>query len=304
MEVDWSYKGATGPACWGSLSPAWQVADFGGQQSPVDLPAPNASAKAQGRGNGEGEGRGSAAFELSTRVVEGQIVNTGLTVRVDNTCASELVVDGRRFEQIQFHFHSPAEHTVAGVRHALELHLVHQAVPGQGPGPALAVVAVLFELGSPNPFVGRVFDSIPEEEDAPQPLRDISFESIGLNGHCIRYDGSLTTPPCSEGVHWCVLHETGTVSPSQLAQFKRAVPFDNYRPAQPLKGRSVDTCVCSRVHFSDAADDNDEMVVEATSVTHKVVAAGRKARTSVGRLAARRLSFASNMNMSDTRSPL
>lgn len=224
-------------------------------QSPVALPAiedVDAPAKTS-----------LSKFALETKPLAATIVNKANTVRVDVAAGSFLMVEGRTYEMVQFHFHTPAEHTVGGHRHALELHLVHSAVEGNSGGPPLAVVAVLFQLGEePNPFVQRVFDHIPEEmteEDEPRVLVDnVSFDGVNFGGTCFRYSGSLTTPPYSENVLWCVQHEVHTVTAAQVAMFDTFVPFDNYRPLQELDGRLIHVCNCAHTDMVAVQRDENE----------------------------------------------
>mmetsp|Transcript_9660 Transcript_9660/g.15851 ORF Transcript_9660/g.15851 Transcript_9660/m.15851 type:complete len:246 (+) Transcript_9660:74-811(+) len=236
--LEWDY-GAKGPSEWGSLKEDWAVSDSGRKQSPVDLPAGNEN---------ESESKGDSRVDVVLRVrdpVKGSIIANGVNVMVNTLAGTTVNIRGRVFELVQFHFHSPAEHTIQGTRHALELHLVHKAVDGQGPGHQLAVVGILFEEGKPNSFLETIFGNIPSTKFEENPLMNlVNYSGLDLEGACNRYSGSLTTPPCTETVEWIVLKTIHTCSASQIEQYKKAVPFDNYRPVQPLNDRAIHSCGC------------------------------------------------------------
>ncbi|XP_022743927.1 alpha carbonic anhydrase 4-like [Durio zibethinus] len=136
------------------------------------------------------------------------------------------------------HWHSPAEHTLNGIKYELEIHIVHRSAQNQ-----IAVVAILYRYGSPDPFIDRLFGSLKNLTTEDRPLGSVNPESIDFPGrNYYRYKGSLTTPPCSEGVVWTVFQQVKTVSHSQVDALKRVLPpqnRNNARPTQPLNGRPV-----------------------------------------------------------------
>jgi carbonic anhydrase len=164
------------------------------------------------------------------------IVNNGHTVQVNYLPGSTLTVDGRAFELKQFHFHSPSENTLAGKSFPLEAHLVHADKEGN-----LAVVALFFSEGAANPFLAKLWDKMPGKKD------DKSALGAGLNVLSLlpadrdyyRFNGSLTTPPCTEGVRWLVMKKAATISKAQVDQFVKAVGHTNNRPVQPVNARPV-----------------------------------------------------------------
>ena len=164
------------------------------------------------------------------------IQNNGHTVQVDYAPGSTLTIDGKAFVLTQFHFHTPSENTFNGKRFPLEGHLVHADKDGN-----LAVVAVMFEDGAPNPLLASLWEAMPAKAGEKRPL------PAGVNAAALlpaersyyRFEGSLTTPPCSEGVRWLVLKSPVSASRAQVQQFAAALPGPNNRPVQPLNARVV-----------------------------------------------------------------
>lgn len=217
----WSYSGETGPSHWGSLSPDCATCSNGQSQSPINLVAtseidlPN------------------IAFTYSVSPIE--VVNNGHTVQVNYAPGSYIQLDGRRYDLVQFHFHSPSEHTIGGKPAAMEMHLVHKAADGK-----LAVVGVMLVEGAHNPAFDPLWAHLPKAK-APASRPGTSIDAAALlpaDQRTFRYDGSLTTPPCSEQVKWSVFVTPVTLSPAQIARY-RAIFSGTNRPVQPVNGRSV-----------------------------------------------------------------
>ncbi len=219
-DVDWSYEGDTGPGRWERLDQSFAACGTGKRQSPIDL-APGA-AMVPGR------------MDLSWRAFPLEVVNTGHTIQANAAPGSSMVLEGRRFELTQFHFHHPAEHTVGGSRHAMEVHFVHRAAEGD-----LGVVGAFLSEGAANSVVAALWEDLP----APGGRRTGTslVDPAGLlpeRRAYFRYEGSLTTPPCSEIVSWVVMMDPIAVSRSQIDAFGRIYP-SNARPVQPLNTRPV-----------------------------------------------------------------
>jgi carbonic anhydrase len=228
--VHWDYYTDGGAEAWGSLmepgSDALAFPDCNlSQQSPIDVPrrAPV-----------------STELRLDYRPTPLVVVNNGHTVEVTYAPGSTLSFDGKTYALRQFHFHSPSEHLVHGQDSPLEAHFVHQAADGE-----LAVIGVLIEAGSPNAAFEQVLDVMPVHEGrvhSSDVIDAAGFMPADLAHYA--YDGSLTTPPCSEGVRWKLLRQPITASEEQIARF-RALPALNHdgvftgnaRPVQPLNGR-------------------------------------------------------------------
>jgi carbonic anhydrase len=164
------------------------------------------------------------------------IVNNGHTVQVNYAPGSTLDVNGRSFELKQFHFHAPSENRIAGRQFPLEAHLVHADKEGN-----LAVVAVMFQAGATNALLAKLWEKLPakagEKAGLPAGLDVALF--LPADRDYYRFNGSLTTPPCSEGVWWLVMKKPASASAAQIDQFTRAIGFANNRPVQPVNARPV-----------------------------------------------------------------
>lgn len=217
----WSYEGKTGPKHWGSLSPEYAICSTGKEQSPINI----ASTKQQDLVN----------ISFFYQPVPLSVTNTGHSVQVNYPAGSYIEIDGTRFDLLQFHFHSPSEHTINGKQAAAEMHLVHKSAAG-----GLAVVGVMIEAGDHNASVDPVWSNIPSEEGKTEPTSSTvnALSLLPEDRRTTRYDGSLTTPPGTQGVKWNLMTQPITVSKEQIAQFRKAY-FGNNRPTQPLNGRVV-----------------------------------------------------------------
>jgi carbonic anhydrase len=226
----WSYEGAEDPAHWAALAPEFAVCGTGHQQSPIDLVTSAAPAPA-------GAASLPARFDRGDlRTVRVDIVNNGHTVQVDTVGSGVLVIGKERYVLQQFHFHTPSEHTVDGRSFPLEAHFVHKAPSGK-----LAVVGLLFDEGAENGALTPYWSHLPQSAGPPVDLGrgGVDIGKILPARHDVyRYDGSLTTPPCSEGVTWLVLKEHATASAKQIEAFRTLMKHDN-RPVQALNGRGV-----------------------------------------------------------------
>ena len=217
--AEWGYEPHNGPAVWGRLDPAYQTCSLGGEQSPIDLSRAR-SAQVD-------------AVEFAYRPSRSTVENTGHSIQVNPEPGNGIVVGGVRFELEQFHFHHCAEHTIDGVRLPLELHLVHRSEAG-----SLVVVGVLFREGPANRALAPVWSSLPVAAGPPRAVPDaVDLPALLPELRTSwRYRGSLTTPPCTEGVAWIVLTEPLALSAGQIEAFAAIFP-NNYRPVQPLGDR-------------------------------------------------------------------
>jgi carbonic anhydrase len=218
----WGYSGEAAPENWSKLDPKFAACAAGRNQSPIDL-----------TGLIEADLK---PLKLDYKAGASDIVNNGHTVQVDYAPGSSLIVDGRRFELKQFHFHAPSENRIGGEQFPLEGHLVHADKDGN-----LAVVAVMFREGAANPTLAKLWEKMPAKAGDKAALPAGLSASSLLPGErdYYRFNGSLTTPPCSEGVWWLVMKRTVTASKAQVEQFAKTVGFANNRPAQPVNARPV-----------------------------------------------------------------
>jgi carbonic anhydrase len=220
-ERSWSYDGDTGPEAWAALRPEYATCAAGRRQSPIDV-------------------RDGISVDLEPLRFDYQpgafsVLDSGHTVQVDVAPGNALSVGGRRYELKQFHFHRPSEERLEGRGYEMDVHLVHADAEGR-----LAVVAVLVEGGKAHPLVQQVWNNLPLEprqpEAAPGPIDPGAL--LPEDRRYATYMGSLTTPPCTEGVLWIVLKQPATMSPEQIAIFARLYP-GNARPLQSAGGRLI-----------------------------------------------------------------
>jgi len=218
----WGYSGASGPEHWGGLDAAFTACAGGRSQSPInlatfvetDLPP--------------------LAFSHTAGATEVQ--HHGHTIQVPVPPGNELRVDGRAYTLRQFHFHAPSEHRIDGRSFPMEGHFVHADAAG-----ALLVLAVMFEGGAASAALHAIWARIPERSGAANPLATPLAPAALLppSRDYYRFDGSLTTPPCSEGVQWLVLKQPVSASAEQIALFSQTIGHANNRPLQPANDRPV-----------------------------------------------------------------
>lgn len=217
----WTYEGATGPDHWAELSSDFKTCQAGQKQTPINL---------------TGAARGDEpAPQFDYRSFPIKILNNGHTIQVNAAPGSSISIGGTKYELAQFHFHHPSEHLLNGKAFEIELHLVHKSAAG-----GLAVVGVFLKPGKENAALKAVFDQMPREK-GPEVAAQGSVDPAQLlpaNRGFYRYAGSLTTPPCSEGIVWTVFKEPVELSPAQAKQFSDLFK-NNARPIQSLHGRPL-----------------------------------------------------------------
>lgn len=213
----WFYGGSNGPSEWGRLDAAYAACATGQQESPIDL-----------------SGAISAdlgPIGLNWPAMPGRVFDTGHAIQVEASPGGELTMGGKTYELLQLPVHQPSEHLLNGRRFPLEVHFVHTAPDG-----TLGVVGVFVEAGAANPVLQTLLDAAPAA--APTSARPVlDLDSLLPAGRdYFRYEGSLTTPPCSEIVDWAVLAQPITASEAQIDAFAGLHP-GNTRPLQPLNHR-------------------------------------------------------------------
>jgi carbonic anhydrase len=218
----WGYEGDIGPAHWGDLSPEFKACKEGKSQSPVDIRNPVKAAL--------------KPIEFHYKTTPLKVINNGHTIKVDYERGSYIVVNGKRYDLLQFHFHTPSENTVNGKPYDMEAHLVHKSEDGQ-----LAVVAVFMKKGKENSFIKTIWRHLPVHGGSEKIVSSIKInvaDFLPKNKAYYAFDGSLTTPPCTEGVKWLVLKTPVEVSEAQVKKFALIFKM-NARPTQPLYGRVI-----------------------------------------------------------------
>jgi len=217
----WAYEGDEGPQNWAKISPEFATCETGHNQSPINI---ETALRA--------ELKPLKAFQ---RFPASDVVNNGHTIQVNFKPGNILALDGVLYQMKQVQFHTPSENTIHGKSYPLEVQFVHADVKGN-----LAVLAVMFEEGKANDALGRVWQQMPVSAGAPVALKSrvLPSQLISQNSSYFRFSGSLTTPPCSEGVSWVVLKTPMTASVAQIEAFKKVIQQNN-RPVQELHGRIV-----------------------------------------------------------------
>lgn len=196
----WTYSGRTSPEHWAELNPDFAQCQNGQEQSPVDIPR---HYKASGK-----------VIELDYRPSALDIIDNGHTIQANFEKGSFAFINGKRYELKQMHYHAPSEHTVNGASYAAEWHFVHADKNGQ-----LAVIGVLVEKGKRQPMLDMILNYLPEEKGESSKPKGVTLLASDLFPKKLRawqYNGSLTTPPCTEGVLWSVLTEPMQMSTDQL----------------------------------------------------------------------------------------
>lgn len=218
----WGYDGTGAPEHWGELSTDFRTCQNGLEQTPIDL---DKGVRAQV----------GLPLKMTYKPVGGTIANNGHTIQVNLDKGCSCNIEGTTYELLQFHFHHPSEHLVAGKPSKMELHLVHKAENG-----SLAVIGVFMREGGANAILQPVFDEMPKEAGESEALEK-PLDPSGLlpksRGY-YRYMGSLTTPPCSEGLTWTVFKEPIEASPDQIRKFAALFP-NNARAVQPRNNRVI-----------------------------------------------------------------
>ncbi len=218
----WGYEGDDAPEHWGQLSPEFALCARGTNQTPINI---EGALKA-----------GVKPLQLHYKSGPQTIVNNGHTVQINVSGGNTLKLDGDVFELQQFHFHTPSENLINGKSFPLEAHFVYKNPEGE-----LAVLAVMLKEGKANKQLEEIWKTMPREKGEPEALTKAVDVHALLPKHLsyYRFSGSLTTPPCSEGVRWLVLKESPSLSREQVEQFAAVVHHHNNRPVQPLHGRVI-----------------------------------------------------------------
>ena len=219
----WSYGGHGGPPEWGALSPEFATCKVGKHQSPIDI-----------RG---AKSANLPAIQFNYQPAELALIDNGHTIQVNYPPGSWIDVGGERYDLVQFHFHHPSEEKVDGKAHAMVAHLVHKNAEGK-----LAVVAVLLDGGGDNATIDTIWKNLPKEKEKQVAVSGTTIDASALlpkDRAYYTFEGSLTTPPCSEGVRWLVMKSPTKISDGELATFAGVYPM-NARPTQPLNGRSIE----------------------------------------------------------------
>jgi carbonic anhydrase len=223
QEVEWDYA-AAGPQTWAGLP---GTSCDGDEQSPINIEPVTAAAA---------DDRPPVELTYAPQATL-TVFNNGHAVEAEAPeRAGELRFDGVEYELAQLHFHAPSEHELAGRDYEVEAHFVHRAENG-----SLAVLAVLYRQGKPNRRLARIWRDLPDVGDTSRlQVRVPLGRLVGADARVYHYMGSLTTPPCTEGVAWFVVSRPDHLSREQILRMRRIFsgaefPSGNARPVQRLK---------------------------------------------------------------------
>ncbi|XOF32817.1 MAG: carbonic anhydrase [Candidatus Electrothrix sp. YB6] len=218
----WGYTGAGAPEHWGELYPAFELCAQGVNQAPINL-----------------TGFIEAELEPITFNYTGlatEVVHNGHAIQANYTAGSTMTAAGKTFMLKQFHFHTPSENLIDGKQFPMEAHFIHADTDGH-----LAVIAVMYTLGEENAELKKIWQQMPAKAGKKSGMvsQARAERLLPKNKEYYRFNGSLTTPPCTEGVLWLVMKNPVTVSEAQVKQLAEALGHPNNRPVQPINARPV-----------------------------------------------------------------
>lgn len=217
----WSYDGKEGPEHWGKLSEDFAMCSAGSTQSPIDImDSLDANLK---------------PLKLLQKFPAKEVLQTNHSIQLNFRDGNIVAIDNITFKLKQANFHTPSEHSIQGKSFPLEAQFLHTDVKG-----STAIVAVLFREGKPNPALDKLLKQLPNESNKAVTLKSrlLASEMMPSNQDYYRFSGSLTTPPCTEGVRWIVIKTPMTASKEQIEALT-ALTQNNNRPLQPLNGRLI-----------------------------------------------------------------
>jgi carbonic anhydrase len=233
VPIGWSYSGNDGPDKWGELCSEYSKCKKGKSQSPIEIDSINFKKLHQ------------IEFDYKTsklKIAHNQhmhdIIDNGHSIQVTVEEGSTLKIKGKEYNLIQFHFHTPSEHIINNEQDPMEMHMVHQSKDG-----SLAVLSIIFKEGkTENENIAKIVDHIPNEKGVLNEIHDVELElNFGVKNqgkYAYQYTGSLTTPPCSEGVEWIVLNQKVEVTKEQIKAFHDKMGANN-RPVQKRNKRKT-----------------------------------------------------------------
>lgn len=225
LNAPWSYRGQTGPRYWGSLSPDYLPCEMGKSQSPIDLREKTSVGT-----------QGLPELDIRYRDVPLKILQTDYTLQVNYPLGSYIKVGGKRYELMHYKFHTPSEHQKEGFNYPLEVQIVHKDGDDNH-----AIIAILFQEGERNPVLDELLNYLPKEKNTQQLHEKVSLNPVRFlpaNTEFFKYSGSLTQPPCSEGVYWMVFKHPIQASAAQIIKLNEVLG-ENARPVQNLNARTL-----------------------------------------------------------------
>jgi carbonic anhydrase len=219
--TQWAYEGELGPANWSKINVDWAKCGAGNRQSPIDIR--------------DGIKVNLEQISFDYHPSSFNEINNGHTINVTVGGGNFITVGNETYELQGFHFHRPSEERINGKGTEMVMHMVHKSYDGK-----IAIIAVLLERGQPHKLMQTIWDNLPLEKQelvAPSIVID-PLDALPEKREYFTYMGSLTEPPCTEGVLWLVFKQPRQASPAQMALFSRLYPL-NARPVQSSAGRMI-----------------------------------------------------------------
>lgn len=223
----WSYFDVLGPIHWGGLQENYKLCDEGTEQSPINVT--NAHVATTKKPTVKYH------YPVKTGMTIGHKGHEPLVEIADKDFS--LTLDHEIYYLTEIHFHSPGEHYINGMSYPMEIHYVHKNANGK-----LAVVGIFLRLGAKNAFLDTILENGPEKKGEKKYYPDLKLDvniPLSIEKDFYYYQGSLTTPPCTEGVKWIIAIPTGTLSEDQLREYHGIYGYYNARPIQPLHSRKI-----------------------------------------------------------------
>jgi len=220
--AQWGYTGEYGPSHWGDLKSEYKMCKIGKNQSPINI-TNEIKANLQ-------------PLKLEYNVKAYEFLNNGHTLKAKMKKGATLYIDGKKFNLLQFHFHTPSENTINGKHFPMEAHFVHSSKNGE-----LAVISLMFQNGKYNATMQKLINNMPKHAGNYKNICKANLKAKDLLPKKLdyyRFNGSLTTPPCSEGVRWFVLKTPVEMSETQIKEFEK-IMHKNNRPIQPINARII-----------------------------------------------------------------
>ncbi len=220
--VPWSYTGPNGPGHWADMSQEFKLCGSGKEQSPINI----SGAKS----------KNLPAIQFDYKPGSLEMLHNGHTVLIKRAKGNNVIIGGEQYELLQFHFHAPGENTVDGKTFPMEIHLVHKNAKGK-----IMVLGVFVRAGTKNAVLDKAWNHMPKQSGDRRKVASVNINAIDLlptDRSYYRFKGSITIPPCSEGIEWIVLKTPVEVSDEQIKQFSQVVGA-NARPVQPVYSRTL-----------------------------------------------------------------
>ncbi len=218
--VPWSYTGPNGPEHWADMREEFKLCGSGKEQSPINI----SGAKVENL----------PVIQFDYKLGSLEILHNGHTVLVKRAKGNSITIGGEQYELLQFHFHSPGENRVDGKAFPMEIHLVHKNAKGK-----ILVLGVFARIGAKNTVLEKAWNHMPQQSGGRKKVASVTINAIDLlptDRSYYRFKGSITIPPCSEGIEWIVLKTPVEVSNEQIKQFSQVIGA-NARPVQPVYSR-------------------------------------------------------------------